>query len=62
MARSVLSGPFSFLPAENSMSAIDIDRHNARCNAARVEPHLLSDEVAVVSRDCHFDHGVISPH
>jgi len=59
MARSILSGPFCFLPAENPMSAIDIV--TMRGVTPRVEPHLLSDEVAVVARDCHFDHGVISP-
>ncbi|AZU47960.1 hypothetical protein C3B79_2189 [Aeromonas hydrophila] len=59
MACSILSGPFCFLPAENPMSAIDIV--TMRGVTPRVEPHLLSDEVAVVARDCHFDHGVISP-
>lgn len=27
----------------------------------RVEDHLLSDEVAVLARDCHFDRGIIAP-
>jgi len=41
------------------MSVIDIV--TMRGITPRVEPHLLPDEVAVVARDCHFDHGVISP-
>lgn len=41
------------------MSVIDIV--TMRGITPRVEPHLLPDEVAVVAKDCHFDHGVISP-
>lgn len=52
-------GPFHFCLPEIPMPVIDIV--TMRGTMPRVEPHLLSDEVAVIACDCHFDHGVISP-
>ena len=52
-------GLFRFCLSEIPMPVLDIV--TMRGTMPRVEPHLLSDEVAVIARDCHFDHGVISP-
>lgn len=52
-------GLFRFCLSEIPMPILDIV--TMRGTMPRVEPHLLSDEVAVIARDCHFDHGVISP-
>ena len=38
-----------------------IDIVTMRGMMPRVEDHLLSDEVAVLARDCHFDRGIIAP-
>ncbi|HHP5355849.1 TPA: hypothetical protein ACSCXL_000292 [Aeromonas veronii] len=52
-------GLFRCCLSEIPMPVLDIV--TMRGTMPRVEPHLVSDEVAVVARDCHFDHGVISP-
>ncbi|WP_111896612.1 hypothetical protein [Aeromonas caviae] len=52
-------GLFRFCFSEIPMPVLDIV--TMRGAMPRVEPHLLSDEVAVIACDCHFDHGVISP-
>ena len=52
-------GLFRFCLPEIPMPVLDIV--TMRGTMPRVAPHLLSDEVAVIARDCHFDHGIISP-
>lgn len=59
MALLSRAGLFRFCLSEIPMPVLDIV--TMRGTMPRVEPHLLSDEVAVIARDCHFDHGVISP-
>lgn len=59
MARSIQSGLFRFCSSRKTMPVIDIV--TMRGEMPRVEPHLLSDEVAVTAKDCHFDSGVICP-
>ncbi|WP_421353106.1 hypothetical protein [Aeromonas taiwanensis] len=59
MALLTRAGLFRFCLPEIPMPVIDIV--TMRGTMPRVEPHLLSDEVAVIASDCHFDHGVISP-
>ena len=59
MAPLSRAGLFRFCLSEIPMPVLDIV--TMRGTMPRVEPHLLSDEVAVIARDCHFDHGVISP-
>ena len=59
MALLSRAGLFRFCLSEIPMPVLDIVTH-ARDYAARGAPSL-SDEVAVIARDCHFDHGVISP-